>query len=205
VRIERRRRSIRLAHWDYSECGAYFVTICTHGREPLLGEIVSDQVVLNPLGRIVEDVWRSVVGAPRSEGEFIVMPNHVHGIVWIDRVGVEQLAVGPRDLGHGQSDLPFNCAPVAQPLRFDDRRLRRGLRDGLEPGSFFVILRTFKSAAAKCINRLCGTPGGRVWQRDYYERVLRNDGELDAARRYILDNPRKWAEDKHNPAVSRRG
>jgi hypothetical protein len=65
-----------------------------------------------------------------------------------------------------------------------------------------AIVRAFKSNAARRINALRNTLGAPVWQRNYYERIIRDDRELNAARRYILDNPRKWAEDKHNPAVS---
>ena len=67
-----------------------------------------------------------------------------------------------------------------------------------------MIVRTFKSASAKRINNLRHTPGASVWQRDYYKRIIRDERELDAACEYILDNPRKWAEDKHNPAVFRK-
>jgi REP element-mobilizing transposase RayT len=204
-----RRRSIRLSGWDYSEDGAYFVTICTHNCTLLFGRVDGDQMVLNPMGTIVEDVWRSVVGPARSLGEFVVMPNHVHGIVWIERdppaewrpsVGVEQLRVPLRGLESIRAAPPSSAVSVAQPLRIPVP-LRRALRDGLDPGSLFVIVRTFKSAVAKRINTLRGTPGGPVWQRGYYERVLRNERELRGAREYILDNPRKWAEDKNNPAV----
>ena len=79
--------------------------------------------------------------------------------------------------------------------------MRCGLRDGVEPGSLFVVVRTFKSAAAKRINTLRNTPGGPVWQCNYRDRIIRDDRELDRAREYIIDNPRKWAEDKHNPAM----
>lgn len=94
VRYERRRRSIRLLAWDYAEDGAYFVTICTYDRAVVFGEITNDETAANTFGEIVERVWQSVVGPGRSDGEFVVMPNHVHSIVWIERepiVGVEQL------------------------------------------------------------------------------------------------------------------
>ena len=91
---------MRLSSWDYCDDAAYFVTICSHNRAPMFGEVAADQMVLNPLGRTVEDVWCRVVGAPRSEGDLVVMPSHIHGIIWIERepivesrspVGVEQL------------------------------------------------------------------------------------------------------------------
>ena len=190
------RRTIRLPHYDYSGAGAYFVTICTYRREcSLVGDAI---------GSIVAQAWRDVVGTGRSPGDFVVMPNHVHGIVWIDgerNVGVEQLRRRlSRDPSPSHVRLQTHLA-VAQPLRTLATPIRRGLRDGLDPRSLFVIVRTFKSAAAKRINSLRKTLGAPVWQRNYYERVLRNERELNAAREYILDNPRKWAEDKHNPAV----
>jgi len=120
----------------------------------------------------VEDVWRRVVGPGRSPGEFVVMPNHVHGIVWISR------------------------EPILEPRPI----VRRRMRDGLETGSLPVIVRTFKSATAKRINDRRGKHGSAVWQGDYYERVIRNDRELEETRKYIIDNPRKWAEDPDNPA-----
>ena len=205
------RRSTRLPTWDYRETGAYFVTICAHAREPLFGRFVADDLVLNRFGDTFGDVWRNVVG--EGPGEFVVMPNHVHGIIWIQhkptveptpRVGVEQLAGPSRCRDRVPNHLLLSDVPVAQPLRPEFASIRRGLRDGLEPGSLFVIVRTLKSAAAKRISTLRGTPGAPVWQRNYYDRIIRDDRELDRAREYILDNPRNWAEDKHNPAVFRK-
>jgi putative transposase len=156
------RRSIRLPHWDYRANGAYFVTICTHGRECVFDD--------SGLRTIVEDVWQIVVGPGEGPGEFIVMPNHVHGIVWI---------IGERDV--------------------ERAGVRRRIRDGLDRGSLPVIVRTFKSATTKRINSRRKMRGCALWQDDYYERIIRNDGELAATRQYILDNPRKWAEDPDNP------
>jgi len=205
------RHSTRLPTWDYRDTGAYLVTMCTHEREPLFGRFVGDPLVLNRFGGIVEDVWHKVVG--EGPGEFVVMPNHVHGVIWIQRepavepappVGVEQLKRQESTEPWGRDRSLVAGPPVAQPLRSEFASMRRGLRDGLEPGSLFVFVRTFKSAAAKRINNLRGTPGAPVWQRNYHDRIIRDDRELDRAREYILDNPRKWAEDKHNPAVFRK-
>jgi REP element-mobilizing transposase RayT len=104
------------------------------------------------------------------------MPNHVHGIVFIDdRKG---LAI-PR---------------VAKPRTF---------AAGTEPGSLGAIVGMFKALSTKKIRNAPDAPKSPIWQRNYYERVIRDDRELDAARQYILDNPRKWSEDKHNPEVYR--
>lgn len=174
-----RRRSIRLPHWDYRESGAYFVTICTHDRLPLFGHVVEDQSRLNQFGRVVEEEWRrsADIRAEIALDAFVVMPNHVHGIVWIRRAptaGAQGLA-------------PLRHAP--------------GPPFAVQPKSLSSMIRGFKAASKMRVNGLRQAPGTAVWQRNYFERVLRNDGELNRAREYILDNPRRWAEDKHNPAL----
>ncbi len=174
----KRRRSIRLPHWDYRENGAYFVTICTHERLLLFGDVVSGESRVNELGRIVEDEWRrsAIIRAEIELDAFVVMPNHVHGIVWIRR----PVAVGAQGLA------PLRRATIAS--------------FAVQPMSLGSMIRGFKSVSKIRVNELRHTPGMAVWQRNYFERVLRSDRELDRAREYILDNPRKWMEDKHNPA-----
>jgi len=145
----RRRRSIRLPHWDYSQTGAYFVTICTRDRDCLFGD--------ERFRAIAEDVWASVVGLSDQPGEFIVMPNHVHGIIWITPATPTTPRAEQLPESHLVTELRYpriaiSGDPVAQPLR-------RGLHDGLDPGSLPVIVRTFKSAAAKRINSRRGTRG----------------------------------------------
>jgi putative transposase len=171
----RGRRSIRLAKYDYTQPGAYSITICTHARMPLPGVIVDGAVCLNPFGEMVEQCWREI---PEHDhyaklDAFVVMPNHVHGI----------LLLGHRAPGRGTA-----CRAPTE--RFGEP----------VPGSLPTILRSFKSASARQVNHLRGTPGGRVWQRGYYERVIRNERELNAVRRYVLENPLKWDLDGDNPA-----
>ncbi|MGC8720949.1 MAG: transposase, partial [Thermodesulforhabdaceae bacterium] len=142
------RRSIRLKGYDYSQPGAYFITICTQGRAHLFGEVVEGEMRLNTWGQIVWEEWfRSAVLRPYVRlcpNEFVVMPNHVHGIIWIvnddDDVGARR------------------------------RRAPTGERFGAPVcGSIPTIIRSFKSATTKHINALRGTPGASVWQRNYYE------------------------------------
>jgi REP element-mobilizing transposase RayT len=181
------RRSHRLQTWEYRDTGAYFVTVCTHDRSPLFGRFAGEQLALSKFGDIVtNEWWRS---AELREGidldSFMVMPNHVHGIIWIRR----EPTVGARR---------------ASPLRSDPGNASRRQPQGAASGSLGAIVGSFKSAAAKRINQLRNTPGAPVWQRNYHDRIIRSERELNAARQYILDNPRKWAEDKHNPAVFRK-
>ena len=167
------RRSIRLPHWDYAESGAYFVTLCAFERARLFGAVRDDQMGLNRIGEIVAEEWLRSAEI-RSEiqlDDFVVMPNHLHAIVFIVRYGSDGGPAGGR---------PFS---------------------GTANRSLSALIQGFKSSAARRIGRLQKTNSRPVWQRNYYERVLRNDRELERAREYVLDNPRKWAEDKNNPDV----
>ena len=169
------RRSIRLQGYDYSQPGAYFVTICTQDRACLFGDVVNDEMELNALGVIVRKEWFRSADIRQEiklhHDEFVVMPNHVHGIVWLigDDVGA-----------HGRAPLQW-------------QRLAKSL------GSFIA---GFKSAVTKCINEYRHTPGTPVWQRNYYEHVIRDDASLDRTRQYIIDNPARWAFDRENPLVT---
>ena len=177
----RHRRSIRLPGYDYASDGAYFVTIVTKDRESLLADIDGMAVCLTDIGKIVEEEWvrTAEVRAEVELDAFVVMPNHVHGIVVI---------AGPTAVGaHGR-------APLRQPE--DGTTLVR------RPRSLGALVAGFKSACTTRINALRDHPGVPVWQRNYYDRIIRNEAELNRTHRYILDNPAHWHEDPENPAVS---
>ena len=169
------RRSIRLQGYDYSRSGAYFVTLCAHERQCLFGEIVDGEMRLNDFGRIVVAEWiRS--GELRSEieiGEYVVMPNHFHGIV---------LSCDDDD-GRGTARRAPTVEQFGKPVA----------------GSLPTIVRAFKSAVTKCINEIRNTPGIPVWQRNYYEHIIRNDADYTRIAEYVADNPRRWAEDRLHP------
>ncbi len=170
------RRSIRLRDYDYSQAGAYFVTICTHRRACLFGDVVDDDVELNALGRIVMTTWESLPGRyPQiTLDAFVIMPNHVHGIIMIED--------GERPVG----------AIHELPLR-NTRYRRRTM-------TLPLVVGYFKMNASKQINRTRLTPGAPVWQRNYYEHIIRGDDDLGRIRAYIALNPRHWALDRENPA-----
>ncbi len=172
-----RRRSVRLRYHDYAG-GLYFVTICTHGRLPLFGEIVDGEMTLSAAGEIVTDEWVRT-GEIRAEvvlDAFVVMPNHVHGIVGIIDGSTPTDGVG----AHGRA--PLRCGIAYR-----------------RPKSLGALVAGFKSAVTRRINHENGTPGAAVWQRNYWERVLRDDRELAIARRYIADNPLRWHLDRLHP------
>lgn len=173
------RRSIRLPGYDYTQVGAYFVTVVTYGRECLFGDIVDGEMRVNDSGILVENEWRRLghrFGWVIPD-EITVMPNHVHCILFIadhDTVGAGQ----DDSFRSGESSL-------APPLQNS-------------PGSLGAIIRAYKAITARLINGLRRTPGTPVWQRNYYEHIIRDENEMDAIRRYIQDNPAQWKLDTEN-------
>jgi putative transposase len=186
------RRSIRLRGYDYSQVGAYFVTICTKDRECLFGEIVNGDVRMNAWGDIVRTCWDDM---PRHFRDvqldaFVVMPNHVHGILVCMR------ADGPTPGRHGIVGAQ-HAAPLRQRGAPTNDRL---IPFNVVPGSLGAMMRSFKSAVTKRMNILRAAPGVPVWQRNYYERVIRDADEMNRIREYIATNPAHWAEDENNPS-----
>ncbi len=179
------RRSIRLKGYDYTQAGAYFITIVTKDRACLFGEVVEDDMRLSPMGIIVQECWLAIPDHfPHAVlDEFVVMPNHVHGIIVLN----ETEKVGAR---HATPRPPAAPRPPAVP---------RPEQFGKPvPGSIPTIVRSFKSAATKCINEYRGTPGAPVWQHNYYEHIIRTEESLNCIREYILTNPLRWHLDRQN-------
>ena len=175
---DRRRRSIRLKGYDYTRPGAYFVTLCAHERACLFGAIVDGAMRLNGYGEVVREEWLRTA-ALHSHVEldaFVVMPNHMHGIIIItgDTVGARCIVPLP----------PPQTESFGKPV----------------PGSIPTLIRLFKAAATRRINHLRGTPGAPVWQRNYYEHIVRSEDGLRRIREYISTNPIRWDDDPENPA-----
>jgi putative transposase len=153
------RRSIRLQGYDYSQAGAYFVTICTQNRECLFGDIVNGGMRLNEAGRVVESVWDGLPGhyAHVELDAMVIMPNHFHGII--------VLAPTPAAVRHGLSE----------------------------------IVRALKTFSSRRINEMRQSTGAKLWQRNYWEHIVRNEPELNRIREYIHNNPAQWELDKLHP------
>jgi len=173
------RRSIRLRNYDYSQAGAYFVTICVQHRECLFGKITNRVMRLHDAGNIVAEQWIKT-GDLRDTVEldaWTVMPNHFHGILVITD-----------DAGRGTARRAPTCrAPTTE--RFGKP----------VSGSLPTIVRAFKSAATKNVNILRNTPGNKLWQPNYWEHIIRNEAELQRIREYIHNNPARWHEDALHP------
>jgi len=163
------RRSIRLQGYDYSSPGAYFVTMCTHNRECLFGEIANGKMRLNELGKIASQCWLAIPDHfPHARlGAFVIMPNHVHGIIWI----VDNI-VGAKNFSPLQSQQPRGTSKTI--------------------GS---IIRGFKIGVTKWARQHIDVH--TVWQRNYYEHIIRNETELNNIRQYIINNPIIWQSDEY--------
>ena len=175
----RRRSSLRLRGFDYASPGAYFVTVCTWRRNCLLGDVVDGEVRLSPLGEIVTDCWKGISEhLPYAAVDVsIVMPNHMHGILFL----------------HGERPSAGTVgATHASPLHIPDTTSGQAL------SSLSAVVGSYKAASTRLINRQRGTAGDPVWQRGFYEHVIRDEADLHRIRRYIEENPLRWAEDEEN-------
>jgi putative transposase len=188
------RRSIRLKGYDYTQPGAYFVTIVAWGRKEIFGQIHDGNMVLNRCGQIVMRTWQGLPCYYPNVvlGEFCVMPNHVHGIIqlvepdWRWGGSFATAVAGPDPVMNKRGQEPAG----GETRPYD---MRHGLPE---------IVRAFKSYSARQVNYLRHTPGSPVWQRNYYERVVRNEDELRQMAAYILNNPLGWETDDENPHFS---
>ena len=164
------RRSIRLPGYDYAQEGFYFVTICSDHRECLFGQVVDGQVKLTRYGLVVAESWAWLAERyPQVElDKWILMPNHLHGIISItsDRRG-------------GSRTAPTNGGARGAP----GKPLGR-------------LVGAFKTVSTKKINAIRGTPGATVWQRNYYEHTVRSEASLQSIRQYVLNNPNDWESDE---------
>lgn len=149
----RSRRTPRLQSYDYTQAGWYFITLCTHEREPLFGTIANGQVSLSRCGLIVEEDWKAIpthFPLVRLDA-FVVMPDHMHGILEITAANVTSLV---------------------------------------------TIVGGFKSGVSRRINADRHTPGATVWQRSFYDRIIRDEAELQRIQHYIAQNPSNWRLDR---------
>jgi putative transposase len=258
------RRSIRLKGYDYSQPGAYFVTVCTADRECLFGEIVADEMQLNGAGAIVLAAWNDLPAHYTHVrlDSFVIMPNHIHAVIILTDAPVP-VGAGFKP-APGDPATPTDPATPAGPVRAGFKPARteptptvavptettpgaraptataptqpapgilaptaavppesvgagfkpaptvtnatEPVEAGLKPAPTVVrrhalpeIVRAFKTFSARRINELHDTPGVSVWQRNYYEHIIRNRSALARIRTYIETNPERWALDRENP------
>ena len=178
------RKSIRLQGYDYSQAGAYYVTIVTYQRDCLFGEIMNEEMFLNDFGKIADECWRAIPDHfPNVElGAHVIMPNHAHGIIVIHNDESASHAVDAQHVGATQSVAP--TPPHNRPK-------------GPKPKSLGAIIGSFKSAVSYRIHKELNATG--IWQRNYYEHIIRDEKDLQNKTDYIEANPSLWDEDDNNP------
>jgi len=155
--MKRRKNSLRVGSYNYSCSGAYFITICSYKREEIFGEIKNGLICLN---------------------DFVIMPNHIHGIIWI----VGAIYESPKD-----NPLQNNGVILELPLRIERRKMLLS-----------KIIGKFKMNSSKLINDIRNSKGSHVWQRSYYDHIIRNEKNLNNIKQYIQNNPLNWGTDKNN-------
>jgi putative transposase len=183
----KRRRPMRWRGYDYSKPGMYFVTVCTAKRASLFGGVLDGKMWVNDAGQAIEAVWSEL---PRHYGvletdAFIVMPNHVHGIIILHRAEDKFALIG--------AGSPRPVLPSGSP------GIKKGAVTAPLPVTLGKAVAFFKYETTKRLNAANRTPGAHLWQRNYYEHVIRDGDSLDRIRRYIADNPARWAFDRENP------
>jgi REP element-mobilizing transposase RayT len=174
---------LRLDRYDYSQAGAYFITICTYGRAPLLAAIRDGSAHLTAAGSIVEEEW---LRTPRMRpnvvlDEHVILPNHIHGILFI---------LEGEDAEHSTSEtLPYLFGDPSSTVKPPDTSHTIG-----------SVVHGFKSATTSRIRRLRATQAParplRVWQRQFFDHVIRDDADLNRIREYISTNPLRWELDR---------
>ena len=171
--------SARLQHWDYRWAGAYFITICTQNREHYFGEIINGEMQLSNTGVIADILWHQIPHHTQNVelGAFVVMPNHIHGILIINESAVETL--------HATS-LPLSTEPPTA-------KNQQMANISPKSNSISTIVRSYKSAVSKHAHRL----GFELeWQPRFHDHIIRDDKSFQNITNYILNNPANWREDK---------
>jgi len=186
--MNNKRRSIRVPGFDYTDVGDYFVTIVSYKRQPIFGQIHNGEMQANALGKIAIEKWFKTTTLRKNvelfQNEFVLMPNHLHGIIHI--------------VENDPAESNSNVASVGAQRRCAPTVAKNEHVINVIPDSLGEIVRAYKAAVTYAINHL--NPGGktRIWQRNYYEHIIRSDEEYVQIEGYILNNPINWLTDEEN-------
>ncbi len=175
------RRSIRLPGYDYTQPGAYFITICSYQFQHIFGSVIDDRACLSDFGRIIEEEWHKSpqVRPYLRMDDLSIMPNHFHGVVWITQATRTQTTPSLTNL-------------AAFPIKREFR---------LVSGSLGAFVGGLKSAITSRINLARNLPSATpVWHRNYYEHIIRRTESLNRIRCYIRENPKRWTLDRYHPS-----
>ncbi|WP_323027329.1 transposase [Gelidibacter japonicus] len=184
--------SDRMPNWDYGSDAAYFITICTQDRKWFFGNINDQKMVLNASGQVAHDVWMQI---PQqfpyvALGNFVVMPNHVHGILVIDKMGYSSSAVETRLI----ASLPPPSAPSVPSTT--SPKSPGGITGNKNPMFHDNISRIIRWYKGRCTFEIKKNVAAFGWQSRFHDHVIRNDLSYQKIAQYIVDNPKNWKEDK---------
>jgi len=195
-----KRKSIRLKGYDYSQAGLYFITICVQNRACLLGNIIDGKMNLNDAGVMVENEWLALVKrfSNIKLHEYIVMPNHFHAILEItdDPVGAT-LVVAPNNAVDQQLRGYPSWVPQRRPQRISQSVMANKKTLGNMVGAFQSI--TTNEYIREVKNNNWQRFDKKLWQRNYWEHIIKNESDYNRIANYIIENPVKWERDKLNP------
>jgi len=184
--------SARLPQWDYRWTGAYFITICTHNREHYFGEIKNGQMQLSHIGVIADIMWYQIPHHSKNVelGAFVVMPNHVHGIL---------ILADTNDTNDTVETLHATSLPSTEPSTEPptEQKNEQMAKISPKPNSVSTIIRSYKSAVTKHAHRL---GFDFQWQTRFHDHIIRNDESFHKITNYIISNPANWQDDKFNKA-----
>ena len=188
--------STRLPNRDYSQNGWYFVTICTYEREWLFGDVINGQVHLSEIGKIAKKFWVEIPQHSQHTyiDAYVIMPNHVHGIIIIDNPECREISES-KDVTQCR-DVPWNVSTTSGD-DFDDTDVYRNLsKISPKAGSLSVVIRSYKAA----VTRWCNMNGysNFAWQQRFFDKIIRADGSVDKIREYMINNPLKWEYENNN-------
>ncbi|MFN5912272.1 MAG: transposase [Bacteroidota bacterium] len=181
-----RNGSNRKPFWDYRNSGAYFITICTKDRTHYFGEIIDGQIILSPLGAIANVLWHEIQHHTKNcyLGEYIVMPDHIHGILILEN-NYQKNDDPVAFCRHVACNVPTECnVPTGNKNEFMSAI-------SPEKNSISTIVRSYKSAVTKHANRL---GFDFQWQSRFYDHIIRNNESFERITTYILNNPKEWQQ-----------
>ncbi|MCH2189226.1 transposase [Candidatus Gracilibacteria bacterium] len=211
-----KRKSIRLQDYDYTKSGFYFVTICVHGKINLFGCIENRECILNDAGQMIEKYWKELENKYSNIKlhDYVIMPNHIHGIIEIVGadlcVGPDSMDIGPDDSMHFVSGTSMSVGPHSMHIESDHINMHKGSTHRLTPtGGEYIfdrqgipeIIKWFKvmttNAYIKQVRKGISQPfEKKLWQRNYYEHIIRSEHGFQKISGYIKDNPAKWELDE---------
>ena len=195
-------RSARYKGWDYRTSAHYFITICTANKQDFFGEIPLDKMIISPVGAIAHILWHEMIHHYPKElielGEFIVMPNHVHGIITLNN-NVETQHAASDFTDNESNDSSINESNDSLMETQHAASLQEWERGSfpipnLNPNSISSIVRNYKSAVTKYARRLVSSEF--AWQTRFYDHIIRNDESYGIIANYIRTNPENWNKDK---------